>query len=163
VSRETSTRFRAAAYAQETGECPLLLLTISHADLDEPIRVVHNGEDIVSRGNTYLAAAFEFVIPDEKESQPPAARLAICNVDRRIVQAIRGLATPPKITAEIVLADTPNTVEALYEDLVLQNASYDVLIVEGTLGYEDFFAESFPGDTFTPGIFPGVFGSVEER
>ena len=157
MPRTTSTTYRRAAFAQSTGECPLVLLTIDHADLETPIRVVHNGEDIVSRGNTFTATSFEFILPDDSEDKPPVSRLSICNVDRSIVNMIRSLTSTPTVLAEVVLASTPDVVEASFEDLEFKEVTYDPLIVEGALGYENYLMEPFPADKFTPAIFPGLF------
>jgi hypothetical protein len=157
LSRDVSTTFRQAAMAQETGECPLLLLTIDHDSLDLPIRVVNNHASITSRGETYLACAFKFTLPDDQDGQKPAAKLIVDNVDREIVNAVRSLASPPTITAEIVLADTPNVVEAGFYDFELKNVQYDAFEVSGDLSIENFFSDSFPYDTYNSSTYPGVF------
>ena len=44
-----SAEFVRSAFASETDEIWLILLTISHADLTDDIRVVHNTENVTSR------------------------------------------------------------------------------------------------------------------
>jgi len=50
MPRSISSTAQAAINAQETDEIFLILLTISHDDLAEPIRVVSNNENITSNG-----------------------------------------------------------------------------------------------------------------
>jgi hypothetical protein len=157
VSRSLSAAMRSAIYAQETGEACLILLTIEHADFDAPLRVVCNRENVTSRGNVYTATAFEFILPDEREGQPPRATLRIDNVDRLIVNTLRAIQSPATITAEVVLASQPDTVEAAFSNLSLKNVNYDALVVEGELGYEILLDEPFPAGRFVPESFPGLF------
>ena len=114
----------------QTGEVWLVLLTISNASMTT-IRVVNNTEDIVSRGNTYQAFPFEMELPGEDPDSPSSARLRIDNVDKRIVEAVRSISTPPEVTIEVILASQPDTVEISYANLTLRSVEYDVDSVRG--------------------------------
>jgi hypothetical protein len=163
MSRSTSPTFNGAVFASETDKTALMLVTLKHSKLSAPLRFVHDGQNRVSRGETYQAAAFDISLPTQQADQPPTARLAICNVDKAIVEEIRGLSEFPTVTIEVILAETPDVVETSYEDMTMKDATYDALIIEGSLGYEDFLMEPYPGDTYTPAIFPGLFGATEEK
>lgn len=145
----------AAMNAPQSGEVWLVLLTISNPSI-ETIRVVNNNEDIVSRGNTYLAFPFEIELPGQDPDSPSSARLRIDNVDKRIVEAVRSISTPPIITIEVVLASQPDTVEIGYTDLTLRAVEYDVNSVRGELTFESIFSEPVTL-TMTPNRFPGLF------
>ena len=58
MSRTLSQAARQAINAEATEQVFLLLLTIDHEDLAEPIRVVNNTETITSRGELYVAYPF---------------------------------------------------------------------------------------------------------
>lgn len=146
-----------AAFAQETDKVFLVLLTIDHAAMPAPIRVTSDGVNTVSRGNTFVPFPFELELPEADAEREPRARLRICNVDRQIVITVRSLSTPPTVLMEVVLADTPDTVEAEFPAFELRRADYDVLLVEGDLTQESFLDEPYPGDQFTPATFPGIF------
>jgi hypothetical protein len=148
---------RAALYAQETDQALLPLLTISHADLTQPIRLVADGQNQTSRGNTFIAYPFSIDIPDETGDQPPTPRLTIDNVAEDILVAIRALSSAPTITLEVVLSGSLDTVEAGPFALSLLSVDYDALTITGQLGSEDMLNESFPGDAYTPANFPGLF------
>lgn len=157
MSRNTSDELQRAVNAQETDEVFLVLLTINHATMDQPLRVVNNWVNITSRGNEYLATAFQLVLPQERDNEPPQAQLSIDNVDREIVRIIRSLDSPPSVTAEVVLASAPDNVEASFQDMVFSNISYDKLTVKGTLSFENILDEPYPGDKFQPAGFPALF------
>lgn len=158
MPRTLSNTARRALYAQETGEVFLLLLVISHPSLPAPIRVVNNSEDVVSGGFTYQRFPFELALPPESDEAPPTVTLRIANADRQIVQAVRSLAGEAMtVDLSVILASSPDTIEAGPYRFTLRDVSYDAAIVEGTLRFEDVLNEPFPADSFTPARFPGLF------
>jgi len=157
MSRSITSVTRQALYAQETGEAFLILLTISHQNLAAPIRVTNDAVATISRGNTFVPYPFEMVLPDDQDNRSPRAKLAIDNIDRQIVSAVRSLPSAPGILIEVVRAAAPDMVEAQFVDFKLTNVSYDAYKVEGDLTIEDFTAEPFPAASFSPSFFPGMF------
>jgi len=155
--RSTSLNFRRAAYAQRTDEVILLLLTITHPDMEMPIRVVNDLQSIMSRGNKFIAFPFEINLPEETSEQLSKVTLRIDNVDRLIVYSLRTLSSAPEVTLEAILATSPDIVEAGPFNMTLRDVKYDALVVEGTLYFEDLLNEPYPGDSFVPAHFPGLF------
>jgi hypothetical protein len=141
---------------QNSSDLPLVLLTISHADLSEDIRVVNNKEAITSNGLEYVAFPFDIQLPDSKEDSQPSAKLTICNVSREIGQAIRLISTPPSITITVVRQETPDIVEAQFIGMRLNNVKYDMMTVTGDLEFEDLTREEYPFLKFSPSIFKGI-------
>jgi len=157
VSRTLSLTARQAVFSQETDQVFLLLLTIAHPDMAVPVRVVNNLEAVTSRGNEFIAFPFQINLPYDKDDQITQVTLTIDNVDQQIVVGVRALSSPPTVTLEVVLAASPDTVEAGPFDFSMKSATYDSLVVEGVLGFEDILNEPFPGNAFTPQNFPGMF------
>ena len=157
MARSLSTAARRAILAQETDEVFLILLTIDHADLDEPIRVCSDSRNLISRGEEYLAFPFSVSLPGEHDDQLSRVQLTIDNVDRRIVEAVRTITSAPTVALEVVLASDPDTVEAGPFDFTLRDVAYDALTVQGELSYEDLLNEAYPEGTFSPADFPGIF------
>ena len=157
MSRNVSLIARRAMNAQETDQVFLHLLDIDHPDLTEPIRVVNNTVAVVSEGNVYQAFPFQVDLPDEKEGQISTARLTIDAVDRSIIQVIRTISEAATISLKIILADTPDVIEAGPFDFTLRNVSYDAYRVSGTLVYEDRLDLRIPADSFDPQNFRGLF------
>lgn len=135
---------------------PLVLLTIDHSSLIEPIRVVNNKVNITSNGREYIAFPFEIILPDSSESSPPQSKLKINNVSREIGQAIRLISSPPSVTIQIVRQETLDVVEAEFAGMYLTNVSYDVSVVEGELFFEDLSREPYPYLKFSPSYFRGI-------
>ncbi|CAB4122395.1 Domain of unknown function DUF1833 [uncultured Caudovirales phage] len=154
--RTLSSRALASAFAPQSSEVWLLLLTIEHSTLSQPLRFVNNYESVTSQGNVYVAFPFEVELPNQDGDSAGEAKLRIDNIDRSIVNVIRSISSPPSITFQIVLASQPNVVEATFSGLVLRGVSYDALSVSGLLKFEDIMAEPV-SIQMTPQRFPGMF------
>jgi hypothetical protein len=148
---------RRAFYGAETDDAFLILMTFTHAELAEPIRVSSDAVDTTSRGQLFVSYPFDLALPDDDEQRAPRARLVIDNVDRQIVAVLRGLTSSPVLTLEIVRAAEPDTVEAVFHDFRLRNVRYDSHIIQAELTIEDFTAEPYPAGSFSPSLFPGIF------
>lgn len=144
-------------FAAQTSEAFVLLLTFAHPDLAVPIRVCNAGDTLWSGGFEFPHFPFEFELPGEVEGAPPTVRLRICNVDRSIVEAIRSIQSPPTVTLSLVMASSPDTIEAGPFEFTLRDATFDAIIVEGGLAYQDVLNEPFPADQFSPTRTPGIF------
>lgn len=156
-------------FSEETGDYPILLITLSHPSLSQPIlissdptsRISANVTDIVygtvSRGNTFVFMPFTMSLPGDSEDSAPKTTISIDNVSRELVPTIRALTSPPTVTMELVMASTPDFVEALLPGFDLTSISYDAMTISGTLSVELLVSEPFPAGTFTPSQFPGLF------
>lgn len=158
MSRSLSPTARRAVFAQQTGEVFLLLLTIEHASLAAPIRVVNDLVNHTSNGDVFTAFPFQLQLPDEHEDKPPRMRLSIDNVDRTIVESLRRLTSPPTVQLDVCLASQPDVIEESFPGFLLQSVSYDHLVVEGDLTLDDIVTEPFPEGSYTPQHFAGLFG-----
>jgi len=152
-----TTALTTSAFAADTDDVWLVLVTIDHDDLSQPIRVVNNTEDITSNGNSFVAFPFDITLPDARDDAPPRARLAIDNVSREIAEAVRSITTAPTVTIEIIRAADPDTVEISWPFFRLRNVKWDVAKVTGDLTLEDFTSEPYPAGIFSPASFPGLF------
>ncbi len=155
AGRELSAPATAALVAEETDEVFLDLIIIEHEELATPIRVVRNVEDVEIDGETYAGLPFEIELPDEGE-RPGDLMLTIDNVDRRIVNTIRSIQSPPTVTYRLVLASQPEVIEYEAAGLTLRDCTYDVAQVRGYMRYEPLVTESV-ADTITPSRFPALF------
>lgn len=170
MSRTLSGPTVAAMLAQETGEVVCTAMLIEHDDLDEPIRVTDNGEDVVFGGHTYQHFPYEVSLPVDVEDRPPEAMLSFDNIgywdddagtEYSPTETIRALSGPLDITIYVINATTPaaSVVEVTIPSMKLRSVEYDQFSVSGTLTYLPLLDEQFPGHTFTPGRFPMIFGA----
>lgn len=154
---QSSEILRRSAFAQETDEVWMVLLTLSHPSLAQAIRVVDNTVPIVSRGAEFQDFPFGLDPPGEHEDAPGMARLWIDNVSREIGQTIRSIQTPVQALIEVVRAADADTVERAWPDFWLRNVRWNAGRVTGDLTLEDFTTEPYPAGTFTPASFPALF------
>ncbi len=155
--RTLSPNALASAFAESTGEVWLLLCTIEHPEIEDgALRFVNNMESVTSRGELYIAFPFSVELPGEDAENLGEARLRIDNIDRMIVEVIRTITTPPTVTLEVVLASSPDTVEASFQGMTLRSVAYDAQSVSGVLKFEDISGEPMSLQ-MTPQRFPGMF------
>lgn len=156
MPRTLSAIFKRMAFAQETSEAVVVLLTITHPDLPSPIYCARYSMDFTSRGNVYKAFPFEPTLPLDTADELPQATIVIENVDRVIVSTVRTLVGKPAITLEVVVASDPDNPQVVL-NLLLNEAKYDALTVTCTMAWESFLGEPYPAHSINPGDFPGVF------
>jgi hypothetical protein len=158
LSRALSLTAKNAIYAQQTSEVFVQLLKIDHTDLATPIHVCSDARDVISNGITYLPFPFAIVMPEENSETISRVRLRIDNIDRSIVTAVRSISTPASVTFSVVLASSPDTVEAGPFEFSMINVDFNAMTVEGELRFEgNVLNEPFPALTFSPGDFPALF------
>lgn len=155
-----STASREQVFQQEGGGF-LVLLVITHADIDPPIRVVNNTEDIVSTADgtgaqTYIAFPFDVVLPEQQQDAPGEAQLTIDNVDREIGRTLRLIVERANVDIYVVAIDDFDSVEEQITGLYLTDINIDSAKVHGKLAAEDLTREPYPNYTFSPAEYPGL-------
>lgn len=152
-----SQNFIKALIDQNTDQVFLWLLTITHEATGETHRLVSNLDNVVSRGETYLAFPFEFVLPSDDGESLPEIPIVINYVSDELVALLRKHADGVVVLAEIILASAPDQPEYTIEDLVIKTVTYDAGQVTLTAKVEDLMSQRFPADDFLPRSFPGMF------
>ena len=149
-----------AMFAQQTGEVFLTCVKLEEAGTaaPPPLLFVNDMVDLVRSEGTYIAFPFKIELPTDSESEQAQVQLVIDNVDRQIVQKIRSFDKPPVVTMDVVLASSPDTVEAGPFVFEMKGAAYDALTVTLTLGYEvDLLNMPANRWRITPQNCPGSF------
>ena len=72
MSRAQSLPVLKSSWAQESEEAYVVLLTLRHAVLPDPIRIASHETDFQSQGATYLACPFQIDGPPDTPDAPPA-------------------------------------------------------------------------------------------
>lgn len=167
MSRPLSAAFRAALMAEQTSETAAVLLTISHPDLDETIRISTDASTCLSidpllygtmsRGQAYNYIDFAISLPDDADGKPPGMDVQIGNIGHGIVRLVRSTSTPAAVTVEVISVDRPDMVEVELPDFDLVSASYDEDVVTLELAIDALATEPYPCDSFTPSGFGGLF------
>lgn len=146
-----------AILARETEEVFLVLLEISHPDI-ETIRVVNNTVEVVRAEGTYLPYPFEAVLPDDTDNASPNVQLRIDNCSREVTRVLRELSGVPACTLRVVLASDPDHDEVGPFAFSLLNVEYDAFVITAAIGYEeDFLNQSVPAQKYLPSNSPGIY------
>lgn len=154
--RNVSLAYRRAVQAQETGEVTdCILVTITHPELEAPIRLNNVGANITSQGNLFLANFLQATIVDEDPDRLPQAKLAVSNIRREYAAALEESLIPCNVLLEIVRPSEPDYVEASVDNLELQNVQGDEMIIQGDLVPADIKDEPGIDYCYTPGYAPG--------
>ena len=122
-----------------------------------PIQLVNDDESVTSNSNVFIPMPFEFSLPGSRTDQIPKVEISIDNVDKRIVNAVRSITESPVMKVEVILKGSPDTVEATFDNLKIEQVRYNALKVTGSLVHEDIWNESVPQHSYTPDLFPGLF------
>lgn len=156
-SSQISANALRAMLAQETAEVFLVCVTITHPAIDTQ-RLVNNTEVVHRAAGDYIPCPMKLVLPDQVDDQVPQVTIVIDNVDREVLRQIRLVDGVPQVRMEVILASSPDTVEAGPFDFALMSATYDVLAINGVLGYQDdVLNQQVPAQTYTPVNSPGLF------
>lgn len=163
MTRDLSTELKEAMTAPESGFVVLTLLTISHPDLETPLRIVNNKRNVSSRGNVFGACFFTAPWPEDKEGTSPKTTVTFNNANQWFTPTLRTLVGEYTVLLEQVsptdLDASPqefDTVELAYLPLIMTDITYDVRRVTGTLVANKSMARRFPFGTFSATDFPGV-------
>lgn len=156
--RQVSLPALQAMMVQDTAEVFIPLLRIEHPSLGAPILLAHNTESVVRTDGTYLPYPFQINLPVQSDEEIPQVTLTVDNTDLSVNDKIRTLIGEPSVTLMVVLASSPDTVEAGPFAMKLANATATAETITGTLGQEqDIFSQQVPGQQFMPGNSPGLF------
>jgi hypothetical protein len=166
-----SLNFKEAAFAQETGRVPIALITLSHDDLLDDIRIstdptqelsglttdLEKVYGTTSNGDDYIFLPVRIKLPDDTEDGAGMMKLEIDNIHRSYTESIRSIFTPVSCQVDIVMDNDLDTIEASWPEFLLTSITYDAFVITGTLILETLMTEPFPSGTFIPSHFPGVF------
>lgn len=145
-----------ALFAQETGEVFLELVTILADGLD-PIRLVHNTQDIISGGNVFRATKFKLLFPSGKLGSSTKATIELSNIDRRAVEVIRQANKPLVLSAYLIRASAPDLVEQGPYEFTLRNTRWSASTLSAEL-YDDVDGNiAVPKIHYNSQDFPGLY------
>ena len=159
MSRNLSSVAVQALLLPQTDQIFLVILEIDHDDFGSPIRVVNNTEAITSNGNVYSPLAFHFSPPVEEDGTIRNSSIVLDAVDRSVIIALRAIDSPaPTVSASIIRAAAPDTIEAGPWDFSLRSVSYDAQRVSGELVPDNPLRRIASAVRYTNILFPGLYG-----
>lgn len=164
---------RMAHDAVSSNEIEAILFVIEHPELDAPIRLSTDNAVRISddpplyatlstwRGanpvaDPYLWIIASAILPDDTEDAPAAATLVLENLDPGMVTVMRSFTTPVTVHMAVVLASSPDVVEAEWSGLTITNAAITSGEITLSLSRDEIELEPFPSGRMTRHRFPGV-------
>lgn len=169
--------FRKAIQDQQTGENAVVLITITHDSLDEPLRLstdatVRLSSDPLTYGTRsrligsttgtlptaaeFLFALMSATLPENRESGVTATDITFENVDAGMIEVARELKTPARVDFAVVLASTPDYVDFEWTDLRTISVDYDEASITVSISREDVMGVACPFGHQTKSRFPGL-------
>lgn len=158
-----------AMFSPDADDTLITLLTISGAGIASPVRLAdgytqrisETADDVVygvqSRSQNFIFLPLRITLPTEEQAAAPRCNITISDVTRELIPIIRQISSAPDVLIELVLASTPNTVEASFPGFKMGGISYNAETITAELTVESLAVEPFPQHTFTPAYFPGLF------
>ena len=153
ICRQANVREASAA-----NEAPLILLEINHADLEQPVRVINDTQDLTSNGKTFIACPFSVTLPADQERIIPKATLAVDNAGRDLMYWIETSsgARGAQATFMQVMRSRPDLIER-QTTMNLENVDCTFEKVTGQLGYADIYQRPAIAMQYRPDTSPEVF------
>lgn len=171
--RRLSLNARAAWDANSTGEIEVALFLIEHPLLAEPVRLSTDPTSRLSTeplaygtrstwmGSDPLTEPFLFVLasaelPSDQADTPTAAAIVLENVTNEIAHVLRSFTDRATVHMAVVLASSPDLVEAEFRGLKIISAEGDAGEVTLSISRAPIEDETVPVDRFTKDRFPGL-------
>lgn len=171
--RRVSLNARMLQDAEASGELYVVLIEIAHPDLDEPILLSTDNTERLSddplyygtrslwrsqtgRKREFLWVVASTLLPSDLDDAPASATIILENLDRRIAEVTRSFTAPAVVAMAVVLASSPDQVEAEYSDLKLTSSEIKAGEVTLSISREEVESEYVPGGRMTSQTFPGL-------
>jgi len=147
------------------GEFPITLLEISRGE--DIIRLSSDAtqrisEDpivygTISAGETYIYFPFELTLPQDRAESISGVKIQVENVSAEIGWWLRKSTVKPTATIKIISSGDLDNPIMILPDYDLASFQGGTMTIEGELILSTLESEPYPGYTFTPGYFPGLF------
>ena len=171
--RRLSLNARLAQDAPASDEIHAVLMEISHPSLSAPIRLSTDNSERISdeplvygtrsrwRGANPQAEPFLWivasaVIPSDLEDAPAAATIVVENLDSKMAELLRSFIDAASLSMAVVLASSPDLVEAEWTGLQLVTAEITAGEITLQFSREEIELEPFPMGRLSRERFPGL-------
>lgn len=169
--RRVSLNARLALDQVATDELEVVLVIIEHPLLDAPVRLSSDNADRISveplmygtrstwrtgDGSPFLFVMLDALVPDEQDDAPAQASLVLEILDSDIADILTATTVQATCHMAIVLASSPDNVEAEWIGLLMTSADGDSGQVSIKFSMEPITGEPYPADRMTKERFPGL-------
>ena len=168
TSRTIPTATRDELEVATSGAALIAFLTVTHPNLDQPIRVVSDPMDFVWAGVTYSGVVFSWRPLGDGEAAP-VSEITLQNVDRRIGQALIETRQRAEValsilsTADFDLSANPRTELGTpaevyaFSRFEIDDVEANAVEIRARVMLRDYSQEPWPGIAATQSRLPGAF------
>ena len=143
-------------YSLNPNTVDLIIARVSYNT--ETLYLVNNYVNITYEGQEYTALPFDFVLPDDKETEDNGASLKVADVNGEIYGLVR---TYDELDAEFELISRKTDLTfvpiSLFPNFKLSSASWDSSSVSFNLMRDDATIYSFPKDIMDNTTLPNLY------
>ena len=157
LSRNLSVSFIQTINDLEAGVACFFLVTFEHDSFASPIRIVNNNADIISRGDTFTAFAFDLTLSVDDGKTLPSLVITMDNISRDLIREIWELPSPPSMLLEIILSSDPDFVEIAFPDMLATGITYDTSTIRTTVTVANILNKKYPAERITAANYLGLF------
>lgn len=167
MGRLISLNAREAMNASATSEVAVVLSKITHPSLPTPVHLSSDPTEMLSMdplkyGTRHQGQEYEYVImgailPDDIDGAPPKTTIMFANVAPDMAAPFLAISSPARLDLTVVMASSPDTIEAKHLNMRGVKSSYDADAVSLDISREPFTSEPWPAGRFSPSRFPGLF------
>lgn len=169
--RRVSLNARLAQDRIATDELEVVLVMIEHPLLDTPVRLSSDNADRISveplfygtlstwrtnDGSPFLFIMLDALVPDDEDDAPAQASLVLEILDSDIADILTSTTVQATCHMAIVLASSPDIVEAEWIGMLMTGADGDSGQVSLKFSMEQIAEEPYPADRLTKERFPGL-------
>lgn len=164
---------RLAQDAEGSPDIEVVLFEVTHPDMSDTIRLSTDNTERVSvdplmfgtrstwRGADPATEPFLFILadaklPDESEDAPAEAQIVLMALDAKYAELLRSFLTPATVNMAVVLASSPDEIEAEFLGLQLTVSDIADDEITLTLSREEIELEHYPPGRMTRSRFPGL-------
>lgn len=175
MARRVSLNARTFFDDQASDEVHVALFHIDHESLDEPVRLSTDPTERLSTdplaygtrsnwlGANPVTEPFYFILastilPSDIDDAPASGNIVIENVHQDIAKGLRSFTSFATVHMAVVLASSPNEIEAEWRDMQIVSADIDSGEIVLQFSRDDIEDEYSPSGRMTKNWFPALYG-----
>lgn len=136
--------------------CTPLLIKVYHDDMEAPLYLTDNNEDLTYQGNVYKSAFFKINLPEVTKDSMGNASIEVGCADQQLIEIIRSLETPPNIKFVATYLEDGQYSSLAGYDMIMSNITWNARSMTADLTLDLVLNYEFPSGSFTAFNCPGV-------
>lgn len=157
MANNLSQALLAQLYGQQSDDPFLTLVTLSHPEFADDIRLVNNTVDITSNGQIYSAFPMNIVPPRDDGETTREVTIVFDNVSLELLDELRTATVSIQVKLDMILASNPDEIQMSLGELKIKTVSYNASTITAQLYLDDFFNTELTSEKYNPTDWKGLF------